>query len=371
MLNIVKILYFISISTSSIYLFQSGLPQPADFVMSLAILFSFFYALIHRGDMGLGSIPNSLFFLSIWVALVGIVWAIVFSSGLFLMEPIFWVYNVLVSSMTLFILRDGKNGQGLISQAIIIALTLSALGATLALRDPMGRNAGFFNNPNQLAYFSICATACLMVLNDFRMSSTKIIVGYVLGGVGLMSSASLGAMAAATSLVLALIVANARSFVGFVSLPLGVVVIIFALVNFDNYFDSAITNTLESRIERAATKVDDLYTERNYQRIFYFPEYNFLGAGSALHEERFFPHGRHEIHSSFGALLFNYGIIGLLLFMAYLFSVVRRANIAMLLTASAPLIYSLTHMGLRFTMFWVLLAIILHKSRALSALDKP
>lgn len=363
MLKIIAALAFLSLAVSSIYVFPSGLPQPTDAIFALAFFVAFFHAIMSRSDMGLGAVPYSLFLLTLWIAVVAMVWAMIYSSPRFLMDPLFWTYNLLVTAVTLLILRKVKSGERILSLAILVALFISAIGATIGLRDPSGRNTGFFNNPNQLAYFSICATACLMVLNDFRVSSMKIIAGYILGGIGLLSAASLGAIAGALGLVAALIVANGRSFLGFILLPVAALITVLALVFVDSYFENVISNTLMARYERSGTKIDDIYTERNYHRIVYFPEYNIMGAGSALHEERFFPHGRHEIHSSFGALLFNYGIVGLGFFLAYLVTVLRKSNLPILLTACAPLIYSITHMGLRFTMFWVLFAIILYKTR--------
>lgn len=371
MLKLISALYFFALAVSAIYVFPSGLPQPTDFIMAFAFALSFFHAMHIRGDMGLGAVPSGLFLSVLWITIVSFVWAIVYSNANFLMDPLFWSYNLLVSAVTLLILRKIESGQQIISFAILIALSVSALGAALGLRDQLGRNTGFFNNPNQLAYFSICATACLMVLNNFRISSVTIIAAYILGGIGLLSAASIGAMAGAFGLVLALIVANARSFLAFVFLPVGAIVVVSALVFFDGYFDNKISDILAVRIERSGTKIDDIYTERNYDRIVYFPEYNILGAGSALHQERFHPHGRNEIHSSFGALLFNYGILGLGLFLIYLFSVLRHASLPILLTVSAPLIYSVTHMGLRFSLFWVLLAIVYFKSRSAPTLGEP
>ena len=57
MLKIVAALVFLSLSVSSIYVFPSGLPQPTDAIMALAFLVAFFYAIMSRGDVGLGAVP--------------------------------------------------------------------------------------------------------------------------------------------------------------------------------------------------------------------------------------------------------------------------------------------------------------------------
>src|SRR5690606_20913721 len=193
-----------------LYLFPSGLPQPADLIVAGAICIGVLYAIKIRSDLGIGSLPQGLIVLGVWIVIVSLVWGMIHSSAKFLMDPLFWIYNILVMSLVIVILKKHERGEQLIGYAVLAALAISALGAMIGLRDPTGRNTGFFNNPNQLAYFSICAIACLVVLKDFKISR-QLVVGFILGGVGLLSAASLGAIAGALFLILALLVANARS----------------------------------------------------------------------------------------------------------------------------------------------------------------
>ena len=79
------------------------------------------------------------------------------------------------------------------------------------------------------------------------------------------------------------------------------------------------------------------------------------GEGSA---ERFPGYGKHEIHSSFGNLLFSYGAVGLALFLLLLWRALRNAPVYIWLIMAAPLTYSTTHMGLRSTAFWFLVVFV-------------
>lgn len=365
MLRIVTLLFFCSVMISPLYIFPSGLPQPSDMVMGLAFFIAILGAIISRKDLAFSLLPRSIYMLVIWIVVVNVCWGIYYSSEEFLMDPIFWVYNLLVSVITIYILKEFKGGGKLITLAILLSLLVSAVGAVLGLKDISGRNTGFFNNPNQLAYFSICATACLIVLNDFKFSSLYVVIGCVLGGVGVLSAASLGALAGSLGLLAALFLANIKKASSMIFLPILLIVFSLAIATVDSYSDGRISSILDTRFERSGSKVDNIYTERNYHRIVYFPEHIILGAGSALHPDRFYPYGRQEIHSSFGTLLFNYGILGLFLFLYYLFSILRKARLQYFLVASAPLIYSLTHLGLRFTIFWILLAVIFYKVKLL------
>lgn len=107
----------------------------------------------------------------------------------------------------------------------------------------------------------------------------------------------------------------------------------------------------------AEGKFDSIGEERNYDRILAFPEYTLVGAGEG-HLDRFYPYDKNEIHSSLGNLLFAYGVPGIALFMALLYSVLRSSPPPIWFVVSGPIVYSLTHMGLRTTLFWIFLAIV-------------
>ena len=65
-----------------------------------------------------------------------------------------------------------------------------------------------------------------------------------------------------------------------------------------------------------------------------------------------------EIHSTPATALFSYGVIGLTSFLAMLVLAGRRGEFGYWMIIAAPLAYSMTHMGLRFTLFWLLIALI-------------
>jgi hypothetical protein len=98
--------------------------------------------------------------------------------------------------------------------------------------------------------------------------------------------------------------------------------------------------------------------ERGYDRIWRNPEYLITGAGEGAYERFVFRKGekRRELHSSFGTMFFGYGIIGLTLFAVFGARVIRGAPLRMTMMLVPALAYTVAHQGLRFTMFWVVLA---------------
>jgi len=109
---------------------------------------------------------------------------------------------------------------------------------------------------------------------------------------------------------------------------------------------------------------DDSLEGRGYDRIWKFPACLLFGAGEGA-TDRFASkcYFLGEIHSTWAGLLFNYGIIGFALFMAFLCSIFRNLKdkrfFALLL---GPFIYGFFTYNLRNWYFWVGLAIIYSSS---------
>jgi hypothetical protein len=100
---------------------------------------------------------------------------------------------------------------------------------------------------------------------------------------------------------------------------------------------------------------DDNLEARGYHRIVDFPEHLAFGAAEGACD-RFDPAHPIEIHSSPATLLFAYGIVGSAAFLLFLLNVVKRAPLYLVAHLLPVAFYSITHNGLRDSMFWILLA---------------
>jgi hypothetical protein len=134
-------------------------------------------------------------------------------------------------------------------------------------------------------------------------------------------------------------------------------------------------DTARDRVAFANQRIGFL-EERGYDRIVNHPEYWLLGAGEGYYRRyaETSAIGAHELHSSVGTLLHCYGAIGLGLFVVFVFRVFRRMDRRAILVALAPAAYGLSHQGLRVTLLWVMLALViclkdLEAKRRASALD--
>jgi hypothetical protein len=114
---------------------------------------------------------------------------------------------------------------------------------------------------------------------------------------------------------------------------------------------------LDVREANEADRPDEIteWQYRGYDRISNHPEYLIFGAGEGGYNRFDTFIDNHEMHSSFGTIVFCYGIPGIVLFTLFVFSLLKKLPWFYLVYALPLFAYGVTHMGLRFTIFWVAL----------------
>ncbi|MGR2738768.1 hypothetical protein ACUY1T_09985 [Billgrantia sp. Q4P2] len=360
MFLIAATLLFFGLSLASLYVFPSGQPQPADFLL---LGFAALMTLLALGDRRLtvSSFALCWALMVLWVLLVCLGWALVMESSAFFIYPAFYFFNFLVGMALLrFLSVSGDMGRSLIRNALSIALLVAASQVLLQLGAGANRTTGSFNNPNQLAYFSLCGIVILMLLDDFRPPLRPLMLaGVAAAVVSMLAASSLGAMGGAVLVGVGWVVANMDRLRRFARLLLVAPLILAAVLAVNLRSDGQVQSNLQARMDRAQSKVENVYEERKFDRLANFPEYAILGAAEG-ERHRFAPYHNSEIHSSYVNMLFAYGVPGLGLFLAVIFLALRRAPLYVWLGVAGPLIYSLTHNGLRSTLFWMMLAICWH-----------
>ena len=96
-----------------------------------------------------------------------------------------------------------------------------------------------------------------------------------------------------------------------------------------------------------------------------YPEYLIFGAGEGI-AYRLLKKGDNfnELHSTWGTLLFSYGIAGFTSFMMMLAILFRSAPWRHLWYFLPIALYGLTHQGLRFSMLWVFFGLVFGLARS-------
>ncbi|CAN8138935.1 O-antigen ligase domain-containing protein [uncultured Thiomicrorhabdus sp.] len=353
-----RLLLFIGLILTPFYVFKSGLPQPADFILIFFSLLAYVHALGKFGMLPAKLMPLSWTLMLFWVIFIILLWSLIMFSGNFFKDALFWIYNYLIASSILYVIAARIVSIESLHKAIQIALIISGIGAILSIGISV-RPTGFFNNPNQLAFYSLCGLAINQALSRGYISFSPLSFAAFIGGtVGIFAAASMAAMAGFVMLILAHFIAS-RNFSLMIKSFFGIAILSTVLFTVNIPFLSDIVSNVQYRFEHAErmNKFGGMSEERNYDRILAFPEYTLIGAGEA-HLERFYPHDNLEIHSSFGNMLFAYGIVGFALFMTLLYRATIRAPFAVWFVMAAPMLYSITHMGLRTTMFWIFILLV-------------
>jgi len=349
----------IYMSTGSIYIFPSGLPQPADFVLALGTLVMLTALRIPRSFSGI-ILLNTL--LALYCLVISAIWVILRSDPSMLLPPMYYIYNVGVFiSILLFFSRS----KALFFKAMKLAILLATISFILQyaiFADPTRvRQTLGFNNPNQASYFSLCLLTILLVLLYVRQVSVAFfyVVGFVLAYI-MMLGFSMTAIAAL------LLVMGIAFFLTFKATSKGIIIAVFLLPTLGLISGSYVLNNeafVSSfqriiNLDRVERKLEDVGEIRGYARISELPHLAIFGAGEGG-RDRFDDRHRREIHSSVGTILFSYGLFGLFVYLYWHAYALLRGGVICFLIMMVPFIYSLAHQGLRTTLFWILLAMVM------------
>jgi len=147
---------------------------------------------------------------------------------------------------------------------------------------------------------------------------------------------------------------NVKSFL----FTLFVLVISFNFLFTSNWFNKQM-ETIIQRNETKTTTFESEWEIRGYDRIYLYPEYLLVGAGEMANKRFTKAYHQLEMHTAFGTILFSYGILGFFFFIKFLHQIIKQKYLMNLLIMSPVLLYNLTHQGLRFTQFWIFLALVL------------
>ena len=341
---------------SPIFVFSSGLPQPSDYLMLLLLPMAL---RVWNGRLPASQkhITLALFVFIAYVVAAAIVWSIVegtvaisLKDG-FVLSPLFWLFNTSAFLISLVLYRHyGDRFIALTVQVTLLAMVLQVPFVAMSGRSDGARSAGLVNNPNQLGYYAALSIAIVLLgQKRAKLAPTWAMIGLVCGTFLAIASASKAALAAVALIIVIATMSRLRTII---MAALVAAVLVAAVEPIGHYVERA-AERFSAGEERSFVE------ERGYDRIIQHPEYWLLGAGEGGYR-RFAETtaiGAHELHSSAGTLFFCYGIAGTVLFFVFLFRVGRGAGYRQILMAVAVASYGPSHHGLRVTLLWVFLAL--------------
>ncbi|WP_339696704.1 hypothetical protein [uncultured Roseivirga sp.] len=219
------------------------------------------------------------------------------------------------------------------------------------------RGAMFFTNPNQLGYYSLCGLAIILVLETMiKIPRLIVYISFFVFSYLALVSVSKAALGSMIILFGAYLIAN--KIFSFRNILAVIVVGGLGFVGVtQSEFGKRFQENLEVRNQNEETRPDEIteWEYRGYDRITNHPEYLVFGAGEGGYNRFDTYITNHEMHSSFGTIAFSYGIPGTALFIMFIFSLLKKLPWYYLIYSLPLFAYGVTHMGLRFTIFWVAL----------------
>lgn len=363
------LLYTMYFILKPIYLWSSGLPQISDMILLLLILVYVIkkkFTIVIYFESKKFLMIGMLFVL--YVVLINSVWVLILNTAdIFIITSLFYVYNFIVVVLVLVLYSDYKEK--------IIEVTYKATLISVFIQVFMffvgggflgGRMTVGFNNPNQLGYYALLVTTILM------FSSKRITVKTEMFVMGLISSLILAAASLSKATIISIVCCvfiffftkneNKRFKRNFtIIVVVSAILIIYIYQTTSIIQNNQLFQSVQNRINAVGSDSDDSFAGRGYERITEHPEYWIFGAGEGEFPRLGF--GSHELHSTLGNIQVSYGIIGLILFLRFMYLGLKNDKYRSWYIIIVIMTYGLTHNGIRNSLFWILLALIASQNK--------
>ena len=364
--KLINLFLFIFLFTSQFYTYDAGQFQYSHFFF---LLFSFFilrYLLIKRTvELSLINYFIIINYFLFYVFFLNLFYSFLYSNFYFLKSSLYFFVGIFIAFIICcylyyFNISNFFKKILIICNSSILFFYFFNLGE---YQYPPRFNA-FFYGPGQMAYWSICIFSSHLLLFDKIILKKEIVYIYL----NLLMTVSIILISGTRSAFLCL------PFLFFIFLyfisffKINFFSKVFFLFFFIFFIFAALSQEISTNTIDRFLSADYLsHLEfRGYTRIIDYPQYLIFGSGQGL-DERFYltsdlingqiTYFSFEIHSSFVAILFYYGIIGFILFILFLYRIFKNLNFIQKTALFLPFIYGLSTYGLRTPIFWVFIGV--------------
>jgi hypothetical protein len=336
------------------YLLPSGLPQVGDILLLLNLGMLFFLRPVAFNRESRRFVGWMALF-AVHATLVNLTWSALLADTKVMLYASYYIFNV---GLVILCLRYGflnaKATLQVIAYATVVSVLIQAATALVAGNDEQIRQTASFNNPNQLGYWSLLSLCIfLAIANRVKIKwYIQAIVPICLCYTVALSLSKSAMLASVLTIFLHVIKSKKMLFAALVVAGVGYL----ALEN------STLVDHVTNRIDNIGQQYDDSFYARGYLRIIAWPQYGILGAGEgAIYrwDNADYSDDRFEIHSTMATILFSYGLVGLTLFLGAILCIYRGTTFGEFIYILPPFLYGITHQGLRFSLFWLLFAVLL------------
>lgn len=339
------------------YFGSSGTPQISDAVLTVAMILAFLTPAGLLNSVNRRVLSSALFF-ALYLAVINLTWSLWLADWQILLYAAFALFNFgLLATYMKAAAMSRSNCLKTIAYATSASTVLQAALSLVSASSTAARETLFFNNPNQLGYWALLSASIFLICTRHVQVRTYVQIVTLLC-LAYMAALSLS-KAAMISFALLLGVHLLRR-------P-KLVIVAFAVAGGVLVFSSEpeIVDRVSARLEDIGGQLDDSASGRGYDRIANYPEYLLLGAGEGGFDR--FPGVKFELHSTFGTILFSYGLVGCGLFLFFMRRVYQSGGGVQFTYLVPAFLYGLTHQGLRFSLIWLLFGVVAASASIASA----
>ncbi|NIO42776.1 MAG: hypothetical protein GTO41_23075, partial [Burkholderiales bacterium] len=282
--------------------------------------------------------------------LVNGVWSLLLEDRSVLTYGFYYAYNGMVAFTTAVLC--GWLGRRIVNWTLVSVICgLSLQISVSGIFEIVGaRRTLLFNNPVQLAVYAVLLSSIFWVLfPKIHLSRwLSMLTPAAVYGTG----AYLAAIAVSRAGVLAMILLILLQSLARAKYMISALVLAGAVLWFG--VGDEVSKSVNNRfIDKSQSFTEELQ-HRGYDRIWHYPEHLLVGAGEGAFE-RF---SDRELHSTYGTVLFSYGIVGSILFARIFWQMFCQYGIASLLYLIPAFAFGSTENGLRHSEFWILIVLI-------------
>lgn len=369
------VLLIVYITLKPIYLWSSGSVQLCDIVLLLGIALNL---LRIKGKLKFRKSESRyvkvLAALCVFQTFVNFVWSVKLNDNI-LKPSLFYFFNLF--AVCLFILIIDEIGIKLTKQCIVTGSFISLLVTAVSIVVTAGtkRSTGFFNNPNQLGYFALLLLGVVIICWSEAKPAVRMSI-IILAVFAIIASSSKAAFAGMVATFVFYVLSQGtkltyKKIILQASLVLFVGVLLYWFLFSENSIllsNASIVRMRYRMLHLFKENDSDLGTARGYDRIYEMGNHILWGKGEGAYY-RFNSLRNAEAHSTFVSLYVSYGLIGFLGYMYLFFKAIYRKNESLRNFAilSGPFVYQLTHNGIRNTLFWLLIVLVLVEKSSVNA----
>jgi hypothetical protein len=355
------VILFAYVLLKPFYFGSSGGAQIADAVLCLAVLAALFGAHVKWPAPQRAVLGAALLFTG-YMAMVNLFWFAVLAEKLVAYSAAFAIFNVLLYVIfAKAALMDFERAFRTLAWAVAISAYLQVLLSGAAMTTGAVRQTLFFNNPNQLGYWALLSASMFVVC------LTRVRLPLYVQVSTLLCLAYLSALSLSKAAMLSLALLLGLHFLRNPKLMIAGAIVVGAITVLMP--DPEIVDHVVNRIDDIGSQSDDNAAGRGYTRITDYPQYLLFGAGEGGFSR--FVGVTFELHSTFGTILFSYGVIGCLFFLLFMNKLLRCSGWHQFMYILPSFLYGITHQGLRFSFLWLLLAVIAASRAHVAAKTRP